>query len=746
MNTPANIASQTAQGSDQESLILGDILRLFIDQIWWILGITAIVVLAAFAYVTIATPIYSADALVQVEQPDSTSSPLTQSSKSSALSGLGGQTLPTAAEIQVIQSRDVLGPVVHQFKMEFGVRPVTAPFIGAIAAHFATPGHLSRPWFGLNSYAWGGEVVDISDITVPNWLENKPMTLTVVSANSYELRDPSGTLLLKGQVGETASGNDVTINVKSLLANPGARFMVTRANELNAIMGFGAGVSVSELGKQTGVIQIMMSGRNPANTAAVTNAVADSYLRQHLERKQEEASRMLDFLNSELPRLKSELERAESRLSAYQRQSGSFRPSEEANVYLQGAIEYERQLAALRLEETSLLQRFTRDHPQVKALEEQIAQVQQQQNLFEQRFKNIPATEANSLSLQRDVKVSEDTYVLILNKVQELQLTRAGTTGNVRILDRALRPADPIKPKKGLIESASVFLGLILGALFVFARKQLMMGIEDPDEIEKRLGLPMMGVIPLNAVQVRWDESYKRERDGRRAILAKSLPKDPSVESLRSFLTSLQFALSDAPNKILSMSGPVPGTGKSFISVNLATLLAESGQRVLLIDADMRRGHLNEYFDKPRFPGLSEVLSGNLDSKQVINKTDVDNLSTVWTGAIPDNPAELLQGAFARTAFEAYERDFDVVIIDTPPVLAVTDATIISRFAGSSFLVFRSGMHSEREISAAIKKVSQSGGRLIGGVFNAIPSRVAKYGKYGAGNYHYVYNYDSESN
>ncbi|MCY0389782.1 polysaccharide biosynthesis tyrosine autokinase [Robbsia sp. Bb-Pol-6] len=742
MNTPANIRTQAAAGSEDDGLVLGDLIRLLFDKIWWVLGIAAAVVLAALAYVTIATPIYSANALIQVEQPDSNSSPLASSTALSSFSG----TLPTASEIEVIQSRDVLGPVVDQYKMAFSISPQRFPILGSIAAHFARPGQLSRPWLGMNSYAWGGEIADISSIVVPQALESQKLTLVALGDGRYALQDPEGRRLVEGIVGQPAQSGGVQITVNRLVANAGTRFNVVRWNQLDAIQGFGSSVKVGEQGKQTGIIAVSMNGTDPARTAELTNAVADSYLSQHLEMKQEEASRMLTFLNGELPRLKGQLESAEARLSAYQQKSGSFQPSTEAGIYLQGSIEYERQLTALRLQETELLQKFTPDHPMVQAIQRQIGQIAASKSSFDARFRGMPVNEANALSLQRDAKVSQDIYELLLNKVQELSLTRAGTVGNVRILDRALRPAEPIKPKKSLIMIASVFLGLILGSLFVFARRQLTLGIEDPDVIENHLGLPILGAISLNAAQVRWDSSYRRDRHGRREILAKSFPKDPSVEALRSFRTSLQFAVSDARNNILSMSGPVPGTGKSFISVNLATLLAEAGKRVLLIDGDMRRGHLNEYFGITRAPGLSEMLQRTLLPSQVINQTDVPGLHTIWTGAIPENPAELLELPETRGLFESLGRDYDMVIIDTPPVLAVTDATIIGSIAGSSFLVLRSGIHSEREIALAIRKISQSGTRIVGGIFNAMPMRKAKHGKFTGGGHNYVYSYESEKN
>lgn len=732
-----------APGSDQEPLVLGNLLGILLSKFWWILGITAVIVALAAAYVYTATPIYSANAVVQVEQPDGSSSPLTPTA--SMASSLSGGTLPTPAEIEVLQSRDVLAPVVQQYKLAFSVTPQTLPVIGKIASLLATPGEPAAPWLGLNRYAWGGEIADVSSVDVPQRYENKKLTLLAEGGDHFVLMGPNNEMLADGRVGQPVHEGDVQITVKRLVANAGTRFTVVRQNELDAVQAFGSRMSVSEQGKQTGVISIALKGADPAMTAVLANAVADSYLRQHMERKQEEASRMLTFLDGELPRLRAQLGDAETKLSQYQQASGSFQPSQEAQLYLQGSIEYDRQLAQLRLQRIMLLQQYMPDHPSVVALEQQIGQIEAQKAVFEKRFHGMPVDEVNAMSLQRDVKVSQDVYELLLSKVQELSLTRAGMLGNVRILDRALRPANPIKPNKPLVLSGAVMMGLILGSLFVLARKRMTVGIEEPEVIEERFGVPVLGAIPLNADQLRWDQRYDRAGNGRRTILAKSTPKDTAVESLRSFRTSLQFALADAPNNLLSFVGPIPGTGKSFVSINVATLLAEAGQRVLLIDADMRRGHLNEYFGKPRLPGLSEMLSGDMTPAQVINETDINNLSVIWTGNLPDNPSELLGAASTRTMLQALGNDFDVVIIDTPPVLAVTDATLIGSIVGTSFLVLRSGMHSEREVTAAIKQMTQRRSHLIGCVFNAMPSRVARYGKYSGGHHHYVYRYEVET-
>ncbi len=717
-----------AAKTEEEDVVLGQLLQVIMDDIWLLLGIAVTVIALAGLYCFVAKPVYQADVHVRVEGNDNTSQALTQTQTGASINS-GPQQAPTDAEIEIIKSRGVVAPVVEEFKLNFSVVPKTMPLIGSLAARIATPGEPSRAWFGLRSYAWGGEVADIDSINVVPELEGKKMTLTAGPNGTYTIVDQNGRRLLSGRVGESEQGGGVTLLVQKLVARPGTQFTVVRYNDLDAITGFQSGIQVSEQGKQTGVVQISLEGKNPDQTAAIANALARSYLNQHVIAKQAEATKMLDFLKGEEPRLKADLERAEAALTQYQRTSGSINASDEAKVYLQGSVQYEQQIAAQRLQLASLAQRFTDSHPMVIAAKQQLAELQGEKDKFSNRFRSLPATEVKAVQLQRDAKVAEDIYVLLLNRVQELSVQKAGTGGNIHLIDSALRPGDPIKPKKVLILSAAVFLGLILGTGVVFLRRNLFQGIEDPDRVERTFNLPLYGLVPQSAEQVKLDAMAEKGGGRARPILASLRPKDLSVESMRSLRTAMQFAMMDAKNRVIVLTGPTPGIGKSFLTVNLAVLLAHSGKRVLLIDADMRRGMLDRYFGLTAQPGLSELLSDQSALEDAIRETPVQGLSFISAGTRPPNPSELLMSTRLPQYLEGLGKRYDIVLIDSPPVLAVTDATIIGRMAGATFLVLRSGMHTEGEIADAIKRLRTAGVDLEGGIFNGVPPKARGYGR-----------------
>ncbi|MGN8133121.1 polysaccharide biosynthesis tyrosine autokinase [Paraburkholderia sp. 22099] len=708
--------------TEEEDVVLGQLVQVILDDIWWLIAIAAVIVGMAGAYCYLAKPVYSADAHVRVEQSDNTSQALTQTQTGAAIT-TGSTSLPTDAEIEIIKSRGVVAPVVQQLKLNFSVTPKMFPLLGSIAARMASPGQPARPWLGLSSYAWGGEVADVDSIDVVPALEGQKLTMKAIDDQHYELYAPNGTLLLRGQVGQQEQGGGVTMLVNKLVARPGEQFTVMRANDLDAITAFQSSISVQEQGKQTGVIQISLEDKDPAHAAEVANALAQSYVRQHVLNKQADASKMLDFLKSEEPRLKSDLERAEAALTAYQRQSGSINASEEAKVYLEGSVQYEQQIAGLRLQMAQLTERYGDDHPTLKAAREQMAELQAQRAKYADRFRDLPATEVKAVQLQRDAKVAEDIYVLLLNRVQELSVQKAGTGGNVHIVDAALRPGVPVKPKKVLILSAAVILGLIAGTGFVFLRRNMFKGIDDPDHIERAFHLPVFGLVPLSPEQALLESSFERGGERLRSVLANARPKDVTIESLRSLRTSMQFTMLDAKNRIVMLTGPMAGVGKSFLTVNLAVLLANSGKRVLLIDGDMRRGVLERYLGGAQDNGLSELLSGQISLEEAIRNAPVEGLSFISCGRRPPNPSELLMSPRLPQYLDGLAKRYDVILIDTPPVLAVTDASIIGAYAGSTFFVMRSGVHSEGEIADALKRLRAAGVHVQGGIFNGMPAR-----------------------
>jgi tyrosine-protein kinase Etk/Wzc len=732
VSTQLNPHVAFAVGVEEEDVVLGQLLKVVLADIWWLVAIAATVIATAGVYCYFAKPVYSADTMVRVEQSDSTSQLLLQVGEI----GAGMAPLPTDAEIGIIESREVVAPVVREFKLDFSVTPKTFPVLGTLASYFWTGTQPSQPWLGLTSYAWGGEGIDVTSVDVEPALEGQKMVLTALNDGKYQLRARDGRLLLDGEAGETAQGGGVTIRVSRLIARPGTQFTVTRANDLEAIAAFQLAIKVEEQGKMTGLIDISLDGEDPQLAADMANALAQSYLSKHIASKQANASNMLDFLKSEEPRLKADLERSETALAVYQRQSGSINASDEAKIYLEGSVQYEQQISALRLQIAALQQHYGDQNPLIKVSQQQMTDLEAQRDKYSGRFRDLPATEVKAVQLQRDAKVAEVIYELVLTREQELAVQKAGTGGNVHMVDEAMRPGRPIKPKKLLILSAATMLGLIIGTGFIFVRRNLFKGIDDPERIERTFRLPIFGLVPLSPEQALLEGSGEQGADQTRSVLADVRPKDACIESLRSLRTSMQFTMMDARNRVVMLTGAVPGIGKSFLSVNLAVLLARSGKRVLMIDADMRRGALERYIGSSQHNGLSELLSGQISLEEAIRSTSIDGLSFISCGRRPPNPSELLMSPRLPHHFECLAEHYDVILIDTPPVLAVTDASIIGAHAGSTFFVMRSGVHSEAEIGDALKRLKVAGVQVQGGIFNAMPPRTR--GTYG---YHAVQEY-----
>ncbi|MFL9907065.1 polysaccharide biosynthesis tyrosine autokinase [Paraburkholderia sp. RL17-337-BIB-A] len=772
--------------SSDEDAVMRDLLRMIMDQIWWVLGIAGCVILAAVIYTKLATPVYSADALLQVDPQSNTGGSQSQSAVS-LMPSIGP--MRTDAEIEIIKSRAVVEPVVEQFKLNFSTAAKTIPVLGQISSWFARPGHPLGAAFGMNSYAWGGEQFEVESITVPKSLEGARLTLHVLEYGRYELTDPFGQQVLTGVAGQEAHGNDVTLFVKTLVARPGTEFYVTRFNQLDAVAALSSGLQVGEKGRDTGVVQLSYMGTDPRAITAITNAVAASYLAQRTERAQEEASHMLSFLNSELPRLRAEVQKTETALSEYQSKTGSFQPTQEAGVYLAGGLDYEKQIATLRIQRAQLLQRFTEESPEVQQIDSQLAAMSREKARFEDHFSTLPSSERDALALQRDAKVAEEIYVTLLNKTQELSISRAGTIGNVHIIDQALVPSQPVRPKSALIISAGTLLGIIAGVLFAFCRRTFFTGVADPEFVERRFQLPIFGSIAFSPEQARSDRQLSAMRSAAlpaprstptevpvgssgampqlrsgsavrqgsvpvgtqtviasgkapmRPLLVKTHPYDSTVEDLRGLRATLQFGLIDAPNRIVAITSPAPSDGKSFLCANLAALIAESGKRVLLIDADLRRGRLAQYLGRSPNGGLTELLTGQVDLEVAARATGVDGLHFIAAGAYPPNPSEILTSSRFSEILARFEQEFDLVIVDTPPLLAVADAAVIAHIAGSTVLVMRSGAHTEGHVAEALKKLRRARARVVGGVMNAVPLKT--HNKNGTYDYAYAYTYSA---
>lgn len=733
-NTPAAAPSDR---SDEIDLLA--LLGALIDRKGIIIACTAFFAVVGVAYAVLTTPIYMANAMIQVEEKSAGVGNLLGDSELLATSSAA------VTEIELLKSRQVIGQAVDNLKLTTTVEPKLFPVIGAFMHRRFQPQPeqpVASAFLGFGSFAWGGEQVDIFQLEVPAAYQGKPLTLTAGESGAYTLYNDDGDALVSGQVGEAVDSDGFKIQIAELIARPGTDFNVVKRGRLSTILGLQRGIGASEKGKDSGILTVSLEHREPEFAMRVLDEVSRLYVRQNVERKSAEAQQSLEFLTDQLPKVRRDLENAENALNAYQASAGSVDITIETQSILTQVVEMEAAISELTLKREELQRRFTRDHPSYQALMSQMAQLESRRNRMLDEVGGLPETQQELLRLTRDVQVSTEIYTQMLNKSQELDVMRAGTVGNVRIIDSAIvDTSSPVKPKKPLIVVLATLLGGMLGVAIALLRHALNRGVENPELIEQ-IGLPVYASIPFSKDQEVMERKGKTVQGSN--LLASTNPADLSIEALRSLRTSLHFAMMEAKNNILMISGPSPGVGKSFVSANLAAIIAQTGQKVLLVDGDMRKGYLHKLVSRAPEPGLSGLLVHTHTLADVVHKTEVEGLHFIGRGQVPPNPSELLMHANFQALLDQLSKMYDLVIVDTPPILAVTDAALVGRLAGTSLIVTRFGLNPVKEIELTLQRFRHNGIEIKGAIFNAVEKKASAYGYGNYGYYQYEYKPDGK--
>jgi tyrosine-protein kinase Etk/Wzc len=726
LQAPIAIAPQPALEEDGIDLV--EYWDIIVDNRWIVAGITALALVIGIGYAVLARPIYESNLLIQVE--DSAGS--TKNLFGDAANLFDIKT-PAAGEMEILRSRMVIGRAVDATKIYIEARPRYIPLVGSWLARRASG--LSNPGFlGLTGYVSGREKISVSQFDVPATMEGTEFRLTAAGNGNFALSHRDLPNDLPGKVGApllaTTPAGTISLVVSALDAKPGAQFDLVRHSDLASVESLQARLKLTEKGHQSGVIEATMQSADPRQLTTILNEIGRQYVHQNVERKAAEAEKMLAFLDVQMPQFKKQLDQSEAAYSRYRNEKGTISLDEEAKAVLGQQVDLQSKLMDAKLKRMEMVARFTAAHPAVKTLDEQIASWTREIDRLNARVRTMPAVQENAVRLQRDVMVNNDAYQNLRNNAIQLQLMREGKVGNVRLIDEAAFPEGPVKPKRTLVVAIAAALGLLFGLVVAFTRNAFFRGIRSPQEIEAHTGLSVYSTIPLSPAQ----EEFARNAAARRPgvhLLASQAPSDPAVESLRSLRTALQFAMLDAQNNRVLVTGATPGVGKSFVSSNFAVILATAGKRVLLIDADLRKGHLNHYFGVAREHGLSDVIAGSLTTGEAIRREVVPNLDLLTTGVLPPNPAELMMSAAFAHVLEGLSREYDVVLLDTPPVLVAADTVGIAPQAATVLLVARAGVSQIGELQESAKRLSHAGRTATGVLFNALDLSQRHYGSYG---------------
>ena len=746
------------QGGGQFSLI--HVLENLFYFRWYFLVVFLCVFIFSVFNALLQTPIFIADSLVQVQER-----------KGSSLGGLSqlgngmlveNQNSTLVSEIEILRSRTVIGQAVQDLKLNIQTSvsnrlPIIGNWLSRILVKDVDG--LSKPLWGGNKIAWGGESLIIGSFTVPQNFLGRPFSLVIGSDRNWNLRDENGNILIEAKgVGQQELGlnGKIMLRLDDLKARPGTEFKVTVNSTIYGIYGILGSLTAAPAQKGSNLLKLTYEDPNPERAAIVLNAITSAYVQQNINSRSEEAKRSLEFLKQELPKLKANLEVSENELNDYRNENKSLDLTSEVTqvIGLSGGIEKQRMELELKRRQLSL--QYQPDHPLLKALNSQLAGLSIQADKIDSQINNLPQVQQDYIRKTRDVEVNSKLYVSLLNNAQQLELAKAGTVGTVSVIDSAFPPGSPVRPNKPKLVSLGALLGLILGFLTCQLLAFITGIVRDPKILEKSIGIPVLSILPVSVDQL---EALERQAEDVLAgyaespyLLAEMKPVSAAVEALRTLRTSILFSITEKPrSKVIIFTSAVPSQGKSFISANLAYLFGVMGKKTLLIEADVRRASLKRYlsFDDKE-PGLSSILLEDMTIQQVIKKDLFPNLDFISAGPRVKNPGDMLSTDKVKNLIDALAKEYDYVLIDSPPLLPVNDARALSLAADLILFVVRQDMVSSSEIREALEIFNRGGSEVDGLIFHGyIPSRVRygynyganywrygkKYGKYGYRNY-----------
>ncbi|WP_104487857.1 polysaccharide biosynthesis tyrosine autokinase [Acinetobacter indicus] len=720
-----------SQNTNTEDTI--DLKELFFSLIaqWKLIALCVILSLVcALLYLRTTPDTYQVDALVQVEENKGASAALLGD-----LSDMIEQKSPAQAEIEILKSRLVLGTVIDRLNLNIRIHGTEDSFWSRLLNKHEYDSEYSGKsvLFKDNQKSF-----DVRSFEIPSYYRDKSLLLSFAEGQ-YRLTDSATEqVVFSAPLNQTSQlQSEYGLWKVGIYSQDSfdSTYLIQKQSLPAAVRSLLADYSVAEKGKLTGVLGLNYQGTDKQHITQVLNAILAAYSQQNIERRSAETAQTLKFLEDQLPELKQQLDVAEREFNRFRQQYNTVDVTKESELYLTQSVTLETQKAELEQKVAEASAKYTAEHPIMQQMNAQLTAINKKINELDGTLRRLPELQRQYLQLFREVEVKQQLYTGLLNSYQQLRIAKAGEIGNVRIVDTAVEPIKPIKPKKLQILILSIFLGGFLGTLLALLRNMLRSGVKDSTQIENELDLPVYATVPRSPVQESWIKLLKKKKNI--PILAVKHSDDIAIESLRSMRTAIHFALSSAKNNIIMVSGPAPEVGKSFISTNLATILAQSQKRVLIIDADLRRGYLHKYFNHANQPGLADYLNGQTELSQVIKATEVSGLDVIARGKSPANPSELLSTTQFATMLNQLSEQYDHILIDTPPILAVTDGIIISQHAGVNLVIARYAKTQMKELELTINRFEQAGVKVNGIILNDIQRSSAGYG-YGY-NYSYAY-------
>ncbi|WP_201628755.1 polysaccharide biosynthesis tyrosine autokinase [Psychrobacter maritimus] len=754
MNTDSKNLSNSASKEDNDEIDLMALLFAILRG-WKVIVFFAVLGLViGVLYSRYVNPTFKSDALIQIEE----------NSKGVAALGadiselIGSEVSKAQAEAELIRSRMILEPVVNLLHLRIRL---SDPNIGALdrIKSNSTDTQINKPE-GVSLKTEDGEV-QVSQFNVSREYLNQPFTLTR-SATGFVLSN--GFDDFKGQFGKAhqfrGTEGQIQITVNDLPAG-GYPINITKQSLQITTEQINSALSVVEKGKQTGIIQLSMTGANQQQTSLILRQIVLSYIDQNQSRGSEETTKTISFMETQIPALKKKLEDSEAIFNEFRKKYGTIDVGKEAELLLTENSQIDAQLNELKLKKADLTTYYTEEHPLVIQINEQLAVLNDRKNEIDDTIAGLPEIQREFLQLSADSTINREIYLTLLKNYEQLKIVKAGQIGFARIIDLPISTYRAIAPKKLQIIILATLLGAMLGTMLVLLKNMLRNVVKDPERIEAKTGVPVVATIPRSPLLTR----LRRNKKAPNRLLAYVDNNSLSYEAIKSLRTNLMFGMpvqgrAGQRAKVILITGESPGVGKSFISSNLTEVFAQLDKKVLIIDADMRLGELHKTFSMSQDNGLADYLSQDTthlsrDNSEVskivatqdanslasfIHPTGIDNIDFMPRGQHPRNPASLLaNGSFDHLMTEL-NLHYDYIIIDSPPILAASDAMILAQHADKVLMVTRYDDSIEGQLVYAVNQMNKANIQVDGIILNDVQQGIMS--KY---SYHYSYAYGNNN-
>ncbi|MGG1354806.1 polysaccharide biosynthesis tyrosine autokinase [Psychrobacter pacificensis] len=734
MTIDSQNSAKTAVEKEDDEIDLMALLLALLRGWKTILFFAILGLLIGILYSRYVNPTYKSEALIQIDE------------KSSGISALGGdiseligaEDSKAQAEAELIRSRMVLEPVINSLHLRIRLAD---PEVGALdrIVNDRTNTAIHTPE-GVSLTTTDGQA-SISQFNVSQGYLNQSFTLTR-SETGFTLSNELDEF--KGQFNQPhqfkGADGQIQITVNDLPADSHT-ISLTKQSLQKTTNTINSALSVVEKGKQTGIIELSMTGNNQQQTSLILKEIVLSYVGQNQSRGTEDTTRTLEFMETQIPVLREKLEDSEAEFNEFRTKYGTIDVSQEAEILLAENSQIDTQLSELKLKKADLTTYYTDEHPLVIQINEQIAVLNARKQKIDNTIAGLPEVQREFLKLSQDTEINREIYLNLLKNYQQLQIAKAGQTGFARIIDLPINTFDAIAPKKLQIMILALLLGGMLGTMLVLLKNLLRNVVKDPERLEAKTGVPVIATIPRSPLLTR----LRKKNKSPNRLLAHADNDSLSYEAIKSLRTNLMFDMPVVGKvgeraKVILITGESPGVGKSFISANLTEVFSQLDKKVLIIDADMRLGELHRMFDMTPDNGLGDYLAQHIELARVIHPTSIDNIDFMPRGQHPKNPSSLLSGDKFEQMMTELNEHYDYIIIDSPPILAASDAMIMSHYTDKVLMVTRYDQSVEGQVAYAIKQMHKADIQVDGIVLNDVQQGLMS--KY---SYHYSYAYGNNS-